>query len=444
MGSSVYSTYPCAPGKWTGGDKVYDLASDTTQIAAIELAGTGTWTVGEISVETLCNSATCPHASGSKLQLGLQPKKVRRLIVDSQGGGSVTLSVTCSTSNTGCGDGKCGTDEACWSCPKDCGACTTCGDGKCDVTKMETCASCAKDCGACKAACPAGSTKGCKDNPCEACVCATDSFCCETSWDSVCAKECTSCNSLVCGDGKCAEEEKELGCVQDCPKAAFCGDGTCAGSETCTGCAKDCGMCAGKVSTYCGDNKCDSNENCAACPQDCGKCGDFACICKADSYCCNNKFDSTCNTACGKCAGGPCPVVSCGDGLCNGGETCDSCSSDCGVCKCGDSVCTANEDCSKCAADCGACKCGDGKCTAGEDCATCAGDCGGPCKCGNGKCEPGETATSCAADCGVSTGCKNKCGSSSPSKEADGTSCYCDDYCVENDDCCEDIATYCP
>jgi hypothetical protein len=107
-------------------------------------------------------------------------------------------------------------------------------------------------------------------------------------------------------------------------------------------------------------------------------------------------------------------------------------------------VCTAGEDCSKCASDCGACKCGDGKCTAGEDCATCAGDCGGPCKCGNGKCEPGETATSCAADCAVSTGCKNKCGSSTPSKEANGTSCYCDDYCVESGDCCDDFATYCP
>ncbi len=443
MGQSSFSSYPypCASGNWSGADKVYDLASDSTQIAAIELAGTGTWTMAEIPAETLCNSNLCPHASPSKLQLGLQPKKARRLIIDSMGTGSVTLTVTCTTSNTGCGDGKCGPDEACWSCPKDCGACTTCGDGKCEITKLETCSSCTKDCGACKAPCPAGSTKGCAGNPCEACVCATDSFCCSTSWDSTCASECTSCNTLSCGDGKCTQEEKELGCVQDCPKTAGCGDGTCGGTETCSSCVKDCGMCPSKGVAVCGDKTCQSTENCATCPGDCGKCGDYACVCKNDGFCCKTKFDSTCATACGKCAGGPCPVSSCGDGLCNGGETCDSCSSDCGACKCGDGKCSVGEDCAKCPGDCGACKCGDGKCTTGEDCAKCPGDCGA-CKCGNGKCEPGETATSCAADCAIAYGCKGKCGKSS--KEPDGTSCYCDDYCVESDDCCSDYTTYCP
>jgi hypothetical protein len=44
--------------------------------------------------------------------------------------------------------------------------------------------------------------------------------------------------------------------------------------------------------------------------------------------------------------------------------------------------------------------CGDGSCNGNESCATCCMDCG-VCavECGNGVCEEGETATTCAADC---------------------------------------------
>src|SRR5690606_1616624 len=47
----------------------------------------------------------------------------------------------------------------------------------------------------------------------------------------------------------------------------------------------------------------------------------------------------------------------CGDGTCNGGETCMTCSGDCGACgpTCGDGTCDPNEDCGSCASDCGAC-----------------------------------------------------------------------------------------
>lgn len=47
---------------------------------------------------------------------------------------------------------------------------------------------------------------------------------------------------------------------------------------------------------------------------------------------------------------------------------------------CGDGVCEAAEDCQSCVSDCGFCPpdCGDGSCTPGEDCATCEDDCG-PC-----------------------------------------------------------------
>lgn len=48
--------------------------------------------------------------------------------------------------------------------------------------------------------------------------------------------------------------------------------------------------------------------------------------------------------------------ATCGDNLCNGAETCSTCSDDCGVCPfCGDDICNAEETCSTCSSDCGEC-----------------------------------------------------------------------------------------
>ena len=50
----------------------------------------------------------------------------------------------------------------------------------------------------------------------------------------------------------------------------------------------------------------------------------------------------------------------CGDGICNNGESCSSCSSDCGSCPaptpyCGDGICNNGETCATCPSDCGTC-----------------------------------------------------------------------------------------
>ncbi len=96
----------------------------------------------------------------------------------------------------------------------------------------------------------------------------------------------------------------------------------------------------------------------------------------------------------------PGPV--CGDGTCNGDETCASCSGDCGPC-CSNGACDFGETCLSCAVDCGPC-CGNGACDFGETCLTCAADCG-PC-CGNGTCDgfSSEHCFSCPADCGPCCG----------------------------------------
>jgi hypothetical protein len=74
------------------------------------------------------------------------------------------------------------------------------------------------------------------------------------------------------------------------------------------------------------------------------------------------------------------PGVVCGDGVCNGGETCTSCVTDCGVCPpgCGDGVCSGGETCETCSADCGVCLCDD------SDPYSCDGDT----ICLDGSCEP--------------------------------------------------------
>jgi hypothetical protein len=56
----------------------------------------------------------------------------------------------------------------------------------------------------------------------------------------------------------------------------------------------------------------------------------------------------------------PPPPPSCGDGLCNGTDTCSNCPQDCGVCpppppSCGDGQCNGSETCSSCPQDCGVC-----------------------------------------------------------------------------------------
>ncbi|MCX6814661.1 MAG: VWA domain-containing protein, partial [Candidatus Aenigmarchaeota archaeon] len=62
-------------------------------------------------------------------------------------------------------------------------------------------------------------------------------------------------------------------------------------------------------------------------------------------------------------AGGTCLLQNfCGDGSCNGEETCSSCQQDCGQCppQCGNGVCDSGESCHSCSADCGGCGGGGG------------------------------------------------------------------------------------
>ncbi len=127
-----------------------------------------------------------------------------------------------------CGDGVCNGDEHCLSCPQDCPAPDTCPDvDGCTAWDYPTCAGC--DCEQCvcdidpdccdvqwdsKCAdlcgtqcgtqcgpppgCVPSSGPGCNGCACETCVCGIDSFCCSTTWDSICAGECAEDCGFPC------------------------------------------------------------------------------------------------------------------------------------------------------------------------------------------------------------------------------------------------------
>jgi hypothetical protein len=110
---------------------------------------------------------------------------VQVVVSDGHGGtASLTFPVHVSAGNC-CGDGICagGTGETCDSCEADCGPCPDLAD-------------CCSDHG------PGG--PGCGDAPCVDSVCAIDAYCCEVTWDQLCADEaadlCAACAPNDCAD----------------------------------------------------------------------------------------------------------------------------------------------------------------------------------------------------------------------------------------------------
>lgn len=142
----------------------------------------------------------------------------------------------------------------------------------------------------------------------------------------------------------------------------------------------------------CGDGKCDGSETCQTCALDCGTCPGCG-----DGKCQEGESCFNCPQDCGVCA-------TCGDGKCDmPQENCQNCDVDCGMCPgCPDGQCDNGKTCYSCPQDCGKCAgCGDGVCSSTETCASCPQDCGVCDFCGDGKCEaPYETCTNCVQDCG--------------------------------------------
>jgi hypothetical protein len=126
-------------------------------------------------------------------------------------------SVCGETCTAGCGDSICDASlgENCSTCVADCGGCPVpvCGDAKCDPAVGEDCSTCAADCGTCGGTCAhdicvTGKPLDANCDKCAAAICAVDSFCCNSMWDSICVSEvqsicgqtCSPCFKRAAGD----------------------------------------------------------------------------------------------------------------------------------------------------------------------------------------------------------------------------------------------------
>ncbi len=252
---------------------------------------------------------------------------------------------------------------------------------------------------------------------------------------------CSDCPkpASYCGDGVCDGGESYLTC-SDCPKPAeyysVCGNGVCESGESYLSCS-DCPKPADyyQQSAYCGNNVCEQSENALNCPEDCsnGECTDsdgglnfyvkgtatgpvgpglnVKTTTETDS--CNDDIltEYACNTKPSYIYGTPykCPsgckdgqcTTTCGNGVCDGGEsylTCSDCPKPVDYYQSGSF-------------------CGNGKCEAGESYLSCS-DCAKPVEyyeyCGDGKADAGETPENCCVDtgCGEGETCSkivNKC-----------------------------------
>ncbi len=208
-----------------------------------------------------------------------------------------------------CGDGVCSGGETEATCPQDCTGGAACGDvtyqGCCDGESLNWCEdeqlqtqdcsgspSCGwqaadsfYNCGTAGAADPSGSfPKDCGGSTGPVCG---DGTCDAGETAMTCPADCGSIPSICDGgitDVGCCEGQSLVFCdsgslkVQDCSAAVACGWNATSGAYSCgtAGTADPSGLhphfCSDIAAPACGDGTCDSGEGCETCSADCGEC----------------------------------------------------------------------------------------------------------------------------------------------------------------------------
>jgi hypothetical protein len=329
----------------------------------------------------VCESGQCNCKPASCISLGYECG------TPSDGCGKTLVCGTCPDGKA-CNNGKCACAPQCTG--KQCGvngcggSCGTCGAGK-------TCSNFQCVDNTTLPGCKTSTSSGCGGCACEACVCATDPFCCWSSWDSLCVSYCTSqcggCGKPSCGNGLCEgiNGENCSTCNSDCicQPGQKCYSGACC-TPNCAG--KVCGSdgCGGSCGTCTGPNQACQNGKCVCVPKTCGywECGivpdgcggtvdctgcpaGYACqgtTCVCQPNCAGKSCGSDgCGGTCGPCAG------TCYNGTCLTGPGCSTSNTPgCGGCACQECVCEQDAYCCSTAWDglctkaciekCGGCK----------------------------------------------------------------------------------------
>ena len=177
---------------------------------------------------------------------------------------------------------------------------------------------------------------GCLDADVEACVCEADPFCCEVEWDEACVDdtslyECgcaeppgtTDGGTDTGGPSDCCDASVEPGCVDPGIEACVCAlDNFCCETswdQQCTGLVNEggCGMCSYPPGT--GDC-CEENATIGCDDPDIQDC-----VCVGDPFCCTIEWDGICVLQVDELMCGMCPVDTFGstgpDGMTEPGTT---------------------------------------------------------------------------------------------------------------------------
>lgn len=198
--------------------------------------------------------------------------------------------------------GSCSSLECCEAvCPIDPHCCDSEWDSTCVELATVECAGCGSV--AAGSAYAANGTPGCASAECCLLVCVADPYCCENTWDGICASQafdlCSNCGSPTAGspyDTNASGSCNDLSCCEAvCPADPYCcdvsWDVTCVEVAVveCAGCG-DPG--AGSPYVDHATPGCDSADCCLL-------------VCQADVYCCETAWDASCvNQAledCGNC-----------------------------------------------------------------------------------------------------------------------------------------------
>jgi hypothetical protein len=189
--------------------------------------------------------------------------------------------------------------------------------------------------------CIADGTPGCDDVDCCEAICAADPFCCDTSWDSICSGAAQAnplCDQGACAGGDCCGDPGAGSCcVADgtpCCDDVDCCNIVCGVDPFCCDTSWD-SICAGEAADLCGDlcaGACGPGVPFACGPgagdcfvadgtPGCDDCDCCAIVCGIDPFCCDTAWDEICAGEASSFCGEAC-VLDCPPGSNNENEPC--------------------------------------------------------------------------------------------------------------------------